>query len=57
MKDTRPGPYEVQVRFTDIETGKKSEIRKTGVRVREPQSRGTQQEITEVGTGDTGGSR
>ncbi len=57
MKDTRPGPYEVQVRFTDIETGKKSEIRKTGVRVREPQSRGSEQEITEVGTGDTGGSR
>ena len=57
MKDTRPGPYEVQVRFTDIETGEKSETRKTQVRVREPQDRGSQQEITEVGTGDTGGSR
>jgi len=57
MKDTRPGPYEVQVRFTDVETGEKSEIRKTGVRVRPPQDRGSQQEITELGTGDTGGSR
>jgi hypothetical protein len=57
MKDTRPGPYEVQVRFTDVETGATSEIRKTGVRVRPPQDTGSQQEITEVGTGDTGGSR
>jgi len=57
MKDTRPGPYEVQVRFTDVETGAKSEIRKTGVRVRPPQDTGSQQEINEIGTGDTGGSR
>ncbi len=57
MKDTRPGPFEVQVRFTDVETGEKSEVRKAGVRVREPQSTGSHQEITEVGTGDTGGSR
>ena len=57
MKDTRPGPYEVQVRFTDVETGAKSEIRKTGVRVRPPQDTGSQQEITEIGTGDRGGSR
>ncbi len=57
MKNTRPGPYEVQVRFTDIETGEKSEVRKTRVLVRKPQTRGSLQEITEVGSGDTGGSR
>ncbi len=57
MENTRPGPYEVQVRFTDIETGDKSEVRKTGLRVREPQSSGSHQEITEVGAGDTGGGR
>jgi hypothetical protein len=57
MKDTRPGPYEVQVRFTDIETGAKSETRHAQVRVREPQDRGSLQEITEVGSGDTGGGR
>ena len=57
MKNTRPGSYEVQVRFTDIETGEKSEIRKTGVRVREPQTRGSVHEIMEVGTDSTGESR
>jgi hypothetical protein len=57
MKDTRPGPYEVQVRFTDVETGAKSEVRKTGVRVRPPQDTGYQPEITEIGTGATGGSQ
>ena len=57
MKDTKPGPYEVQVRFTDVETGERSEVRRTAVRVRRPEVRQMGEEITEVGTGATGGGR
>lgn len=56
MKDTRPGPYEVQVRITDATSGLHSEVRRTGVRVREPENRGAVQPIAEVspGTRDPG---
>lgn len=56
MEDTRPGPYEVQVRVTDVATGIRSETRRAGVRVREPESRGAEQPIAEVapGSGDAG---
>ncbi len=57
MKDTKPGPYEVQVRFTDVSTGAKSEVRRTAVRVRRPEVRGMDEEIAEVGTAATGGER
>jgi hypothetical protein len=57
MKDTRPGPYEVQVRVTDAVTGLHSEVRRARVRVREPENRGAVQPIAEVSPGgsDPGG--
>lgn len=33
-RDAAPGPYEVRVRVTDIETGKVSEVRKAGLKIR-----------------------
>jgi hypothetical protein len=33
-RDAEPGPYEVQVRITDLETGEKSEVRKVGLKIR-----------------------
>jgi hypothetical protein len=57
MQDTRPGPYEVRVRVTDVATGLSSDVRKAGVFVREPEDRGAVQPIEEVGQdrGDGGG--
>jgi len=53
MKDTQPGPYKVLVRFTDAATGTKTEIREAGIRVRDPQDRGAEQPIAEIGAGAT----
>jgi hypothetical protein len=55
MKDTRPGPYKVLVRFTDSATGKKTEVREAGLRVRDPEDRSNTQPIAEVGEEVTGG--
>jgi hypothetical protein len=55
MKDTRPGPYKVLVRFTDASTGTRTQVRETGIRVRDPEDRGAEQPIAEVGTAGTGG--
>lgn len=57
MEKTRPGPYEVQVRVADAATGLRSELRRTGVRVRQPEDRGAVQPVAEVGRddGDSGG--
>lgn len=38
-RDAEPGPYEVRVRVTDLETGERSEIRKARLKVRSPRSR------------------
>ncbi len=54
MEDTRPGPYEVRVRVTDVSTGRKSGVRRSGVRVREPEDRGGVQPIAEVAPGAGG---
>jgi hypothetical protein len=56
MKDTRPGPYKVLVRFTDAATGTKTEVRETEIRVRDPGDRGAEQPIAEV-RGDVRGGR
>jgi hypothetical protein len=53
MKDTQAGPYKVLVRFTDAATGTKTEVREAGIRVRDPQDRGAEQPIAEVGAGAT----
>jgi hypothetical protein len=45
-RDAEPGPYEVQVRVTDLETGERSEIRKAGLKIRPPTIRAAP--ITEV---------
>ncbi|MCL7965708.1 MAG: hypothetical protein M8857_01230 [marine benthic group bacterium] len=55
MKDTRPGPYKVLVRFTDAATGEKTEVRATEIRVRDPEDRGAEQPIAEVGDEVRGG--
>jgi hypothetical protein len=55
MKDTRPGPYKVLVRFTDAATGEKTEVREAEIRVRDPENRGAEQPIAEVETDVTGG--
>jgi len=51
MENTRPGPYEVQVRVTDASTGLQSDVRRAGVRVREPEDRGGTQPIAEIAPG------
>ena len=33
-RDAEPGPYEVRVRVTDLETGKRSDVRKAGLKIR-----------------------
>ena len=38
-RDAEPGPYEVQVRVTDLETGVRSEIRKAQLKIRAPSTR------------------
>ena len=45
-RDAEPGPYEVQVRVTDLETGVRSEIRKVGLKIRPRTTRAAP--ITEV---------
>ena len=45
-RDAEPGPYEVQVRVTDLETGERSEVRKAGLKIRSQTSRSAP--ITEV---------
>jgi hypothetical protein len=55
MTDTRPGPYKVLVRFTDSATGTQTEVRESGLRVRDPEGRSDTQPIAEVGEEVTGG--
>ncbi len=55
MEDTRPGPYEVQVRITDATSGQRSAVRRAGLRVREPEDRGLTEPIAEVKQGAAGG--
>jgi hypothetical protein len=50
MEHTQPGPYEVQVRVTDMATGKRSEVRKARLKVREPDPRRPEVPIFEVQT-------
>jgi len=45
-RDAEPGPYEIQVRVTDLETGVRSEIRKARLKIRLPSTRSAP--ITEV---------
>jgi hypothetical protein len=45
-KDAEPGPYEVQVRVTDLATGERSEIRRARLKVREQTNRSAP--ITEI---------
>jgi hypothetical protein len=45
-RDAEPGPYEVQVRVTDLATGERSEVRKAGLKIRSPTVRSAP--ITEV---------
>jgi len=45
-RDAEPGPYEVQVRVTDLTTGERSEIRKTRLKIRPKTNRAAP--ITEV---------
>jgi hypothetical protein len=45
-RDAEPGPYEVQVRVTDLATGERSEIRKTRLKIRPQTNRASP--ITEV---------
>jgi len=53
-RDAEPGPYEVQVRVTDLETGDRSEIRKAQLKIRPPSTRLAP--ITEVEVRTDGGS-
>ena len=48
MEDTQPGPYEVQVRVTDMETGERSDVRRAKLRVREIDDRRRALDISEV---------
>jgi len=45
-RDAEPGPYEVQVRVTDLETGERSEVRRAGLKIRLQTARSAP--ITEV---------
>ncbi len=45
-RDAEPGPYEVRVRVTDLETGERSDVRKARLKIREPTSRSAP--ITEI---------
>jgi hypothetical protein len=53
-RDAEPGPYEVQVRVTDLETGVRSEVRKAQLKIRAPSTRSAP--ITEVDVRTDGGS-
>ena len=53
-RDAEPGPYEIQVRVTDLETGERSEIRKADLKIRPRTVRGSP--ITEVEVRTEGGS-
>ena len=53
-RDAEPGPYEVQVRVTDLATGQQSEIRKTNLKIRPRTTRLAP--ITEVDVRTDGGS-
>jgi hypothetical protein len=53
-RDAEPGPYEVQVRVTDLESGVRSEIRKARLKIRPPSTRAAP--ITEVEVRTDGGS-
>jgi hypothetical protein len=55
MRNTEPGPYEVQVRVTDLTTGMHSETRRTQIKVRDPDNRGPVVPIAEVSPGAEGG--
>lgn len=56
MSKTEPGPYEVHVRITDVETGELSEVRRVGLKVRAPDARRPPPVISEIDTGSGGGS-
>lgn len=45
-KDAEPGPYEVQVRITDLATGERSEVRRANLKIREQTNRSAP--ITEI---------
>jgi len=53
-RNAEPGPYEVQVRVTDLATGQQSEIRKTNLKIRRETTRSAP--ITEVDVRTDGGS-
>ena len=53
-RDAEPGPYEVQIRVTDLATGERSEIRKTRLKIRPKTNRAAP--ITEVEVRTDGGS-
>ena len=53
-RNAEPGPYEVQVRVTDLATGQQSEIRKTKLKIRPETTRSAP--ITEVDVRIDGGS-
>jgi len=56
MKDTQPGPYEVQVVVTDVETGQRSDMRRARLKVRPPDERRLRAPISEIQTGLDDGS-
>ncbi len=53
-KDAEPGPYEVQVRITDLATGERSEIRRARLKIRERTNRSAP--ITEIDVRNDPGS-
>lgn len=53
-RDAEPGPYEVLVRVTDLETGVRSEVRRAQLKIRPPSTRSAP--ITEVEVRTDGGS-
>ena len=53
-RDAEPGPYEVRVRVTDLETGERSDVRKAGLKIRASTSRLAP--ITEIEVRTEGGS-
>jgi len=53
-RDAEPGPYEVRIRITDMETGARSDVRTATLKIRERTSRASP--ITEIEVRSEGGS-